>query len=195
VSTNEYYVYALLDPRQTPARPFYIGKGQGTRHTTHLLKTESSSKGQRIQEIRDDGNEPVSQILITGLSEAQAYLLEAQLIGAFGTVDSGGSLTNQIVPSGRRASSRVRVALPWGAEERASVGREILLQAVLDLLEVNPQGVTNSEIASVLGLRSEHLGGAKDYLSYSLLGILLSRKAIGKSGGKYRFAARDQSSA
>lgn len=193
MSTNEYYVYALLDPRDTPARPFYIGKGQGTRHVTHLLKAESSSKGKRIQQIREAGIEPVSQILVTDLSEDQAYLLEAQLIGAFGTESSGGSLTNQVVPSGKRRSERAHVTLPWGAEERAAVGREILLQAVLDLIEVNPNGVTNSDVASVLDLRSDHLGGAKDYLSYSLLGILLSRKAILKVKSRYFYAKSDQS--
>ncbi len=194
MSTNEYYVYALLDPRQNPARPFYVGKGKGSRKDSHLLKDEASAKGLRIQEIRAAGLEPVSQIMITGLSESQAYLLEAQLIGAFGTESVAGSLTNQVTPSGKRRSSQSQITIPWGAAERASVGREILCQAILDLIEVNPKGLSNSDVASVLALRSEHLGGAKDYLSYSLLGILLSRNAIQKVGSRYFNVPKDLSS-
>jgi hypothetical protein len=64
----------------------------------------------------------------------------------------------------------------------------------LDLIEVNPKGLSNSDVASVLALRSEHLGGAKDYLSYSLLGILLSRNAIQKVGSRYFNVPKDLSS-
>ena len=194
VSTNEYYVYALLDPRQNPARPFYVGKGQGSRKNSHLMKGEASAKGVRIQEIRSAGKEPISQVMVSGLSDEQAYLLEAQLIGAFGTERMGGSLTNQVTPSGKRRSSHSHVTIPWGVEERSSVGREILCQAVLDLIEANAEGVSNSDVASILALRSEHLGGAKDYLSYSLLGILLSRNAIQKVGSRYLPAPKDLSS-
>lgn len=194
MSTSEYYVYALMDPRGNPARPFYVGKGQGNRNSSHLMEVESTSKGRRIEAIRAAGHEPVSQILVSGLSEAQAYLLEAQLIGAFGTESTGGILTNQVLPGGERRSRRSQVSIPWGGQERAVVGRELLCEVVLDLVKLNPEGVTNSDVASILGLRSDHLGGAKDYLSYSILGILLARNQIKKEGKRYQCWPQDLSS-
>lgn len=194
LNAGEYYVYALLDPRQNPAKPFYVGKGQGNRDSSHLVDNEASPKGRRIREIREAGQEPVSQILISGLSDPQAHLLEAQLISAFGTMSTGGILTNQVIPGGERRSGRGEVTIPWGAPERAAVGRELLCEVVLDLVKLNPQGVTNADVASVLGLRSDHQGGAKDYLSYSILGLLLSRNLIAKEGKKYFYVPHDLSS-
>ncbi len=194
MSTNEYYVYALLDPREKLARPFYVGKGLGNRNSSHLVEVDSSPKGRRIQEIREAGEEPVSQIMISGLSDGQAYLLEAQLIGAFGTESTGGILTNQVIPGGEHRTSRVQVTIPWGAQERAAAGRELLCDAVLDLVKCNPQGVTNADVASVLALRSDHQGGAKDYLTYSIIGILLARNLLTKEGKRYLCVPHDLSS-
>jgi uncharacterized protein len=40
-----FYVYALKDPRTSPAKPFYIGKGVGTRAWDHLLRPDETAKG------------------------------------------------------------------------------------------------------------------------------------------------------
>jgi hypothetical protein len=37
MAETSYYVYALKDPRTSPAKPFYIGKGKGTRAYDHLI--------------------------------------------------------------------------------------------------------------------------------------------------------------
>lgn len=52
VTVGAYYVYALKDPQTSPARPFYIGKGVGTRAWDHLINIDNTPKGQRIAAIR-----------------------------------------------------------------------------------------------------------------------------------------------
>lgn len=41
------------------------------------------------------------------------------------------------------------------------------------LAKTNPHGISNSDAAKYLGLQSDYGGGSKDYLSYSLLGLLM----------------------
>ena len=62
-----YYVYALKDPRTSPAAPFYIGKGIGTRSHDHLRRPDSTPKGQRIREILAAGAEVLVVRLVEGL--------------------------------------------------------------------------------------------------------------------------------
>ncbi len=41
------------------------------------------------------------------------------------------------------------------------------------LAKTNPHGISNSDAAKYLGLQSDYGRSAKDYLSYSLLGLLM----------------------
>ena len=41
---NPFYVYALKDPREKPAKTFYIGKGTGTRAWEHQKEKGDSDK-------------------------------------------------------------------------------------------------------------------------------------------------------
>lgn len=184
-ASQAYYVYALLDPRELQALPFYIGKGHGPRKSQHLDQPDASEKWKTIEAIREDNCEPLVTELITDLTEEQALLLEAQLIGAFGTRETGGLLTNQVIPSGTSRSRSSTLTMPSGALERAQVGLSLLKQSVLDLVAANPQGVTNADVASSLGLRSDFVGSSKDYLSYSLIGLLLNAHQIKKDGRRY----------
>lgn len=170
---SSFYVYALKDPRNSPAAPFYIGKGTGTRSHNHLARVDDTLKGQRILDIRDSGMDVLVTRLVDQLTEIQALRLEAELIAAFGTVATGGLLTNTVMPSGLGAKQRTAVTVPSGAKEKAQIGLSLLKDAILELAQANPQGITNSETASLLGLRSDYGGGSKDYLSYSLIGLLM----------------------
>ncbi len=82
-------------------------------------------------------------------------------------------LTNAVVPSGLGGKSRKDVVVPQGSIERAQLGLQLMKTAILELAKANPTGITNSDAASLLGLHSDYLGKQKDYLSYSVLGLLM----------------------
>lgn len=66
-------------------------------------------------------------------------------------------------------------------------GLNILKKSVLELLKNSPKGKTNTEIAKELNLLSDFQGRQKNYLTYSLLGLLLSEnKIITEKEGKKR---------
>lgn len=187
---TSYYVYALKDPRVSPALPFYIGKGTGTRSFDHLMKPDNTRKGLKIKEIEAAGAKVLVSRLVDALDEHQAIRLEAELISAFGTIDTGGLLTNTVMPSGLATKVRASVIVPSGVKEKAQLGLTLLKEAVLELAKANPGGVSNSDTASLLGLRSDYGGGSKDYLSYSLLGILMREGKLERSRTGRKHVAR-----
>jgi hypothetical protein len=185
-----YYVYALKDPRTSPALPFYIGKGVGTRSHDHLVRPDETRKGQRIQEIVADGSSVLVARLVDSLMENQAIRLEAELISAFGTIDSGGLLLNSVLPTGLGKKTRASVVLPSGVKEKAQLGLALLKESMLEFARANSGGISNAEAASLLGLRSDYGGGSKDYLSYSVLGILMREGRLERVKSTRRHVAR-----
>jgi hypothetical protein len=169
--------------------PFYIGKGVGSRRFDHLRCDDESEKSQRIRAIRSEGFDVLVSVLVDNLTEDQALKLEAELIAAFGTVDTGGILLNRVMPSGLGAKSRPELNIPSGVKEKAQLGLALLKEAVLELARTNPNGITNAETASVLGLRSDYGGGSKDYLSYSILGLLMRDGKVQRVGRTRRHVA------
>jgi hypothetical protein len=78
------YVYVLIDPRPSPPRPFYVGKGVGNRvfaHAHDAIRTPSNSdKLETIRSIHSEGRSVVVQIVRHGLDDATALAVEAACI-------------------------------------------------------------------------------------------------------------------
>jgi len=57
---------------------------------------------------------------------------------------------------------------------------------VLELAKANAKGVTNSDVCHSLGLHSNYAGGSKDYLSWSVIGLLMQEGRLKRvdSGGR-----------
>ena len=70
----------------------------------------------------------------------------------------------------------------------AQSGLHQIEEALLKLLEVNPQGLRNIEIADSLGLHSSSQGKQRNYLTYSILGNLIEHGKVVKEGIRYRKA-------
>ena len=91
----QYYVYRLIDPRN--GQTFYVGKGnrvfahvydalKGFDGKTYVDKEEDdvSAKIQQIRDIRSSGLEVIHIIQRYGLTEKEAFEVEAALIDAYG---------------------------------------------------------------------------------------------------------------
>lgn len=190
MTDSSYYIYALKDPRQSPALPFYIGKGTGTRAWDHIARVDETSKGKRIQDIQSAGHEVVVTVMADELSEPQALKLEAELISAFGTEETGGMLTNSVIPSGSAKTAKTDLVIPFGVREKAQLGLSLLKESMLELAQANPKGIQNSQSARALGLQSDYLGGSKDYLSWSILGLLMREGRLKRVEGSRRHVAQ-----
>jgi len=97
-----FYVYLLIDPRTDEV--FYVGKGTGNRIFSHLnasiKKPIKSEKLDRIREIRCKCGEVKHIVLRHGLTEKEAFEVEASLIDILGLT----ALTN--VVSGVESNER-----------------------------------------------------------------------------------------
>lgn len=83
VEKLNYYVYALIDPRTN--KVFYIGKGKGNRIYAHveaseLVDVKEVIKIAKIREIRAAKKEVKHVVIRHGLTEDQAFAVEAAMI-------------------------------------------------------------------------------------------------------------------
>lgn len=77
------------------------------------------------------------------------------------------------------------------AHEQAQAALEQLKLAIVEHLAQHPEGSGNVDVADALGLRSDFEGEQKDYLSWSILGILINENRVRyeKVNGRRRYFA------
>lgn len=89
-SNKKYYVYRLVDPRTL--QTFYVGKGCGDRVLQHIKDANklinkhedaTSLKTQQIAEILSVGKQVIPIIHRRGMTESQAFEVEAALIDCY----------------------------------------------------------------------------------------------------------------
>lgn len=188
MAQNPFYVYALKDPREKPSKPFYIGKGTGNRAWEHQANIDESEKGLLIQNIKADGHNVIHTIIADNLTEQQALKIEAELISAFGVRSQGGLLTNRVKPNTENISKNIKLNIPDGCYEKAQMALELLKSSVMELAKANPSGISNSDAAKYLGLQSDYGGGSKDYLSYSIIGLLMKEGRLVRNSSRKHVA-------
>lgn len=101
-----FYVYGLFDSGN-PNLPFYLGKGCGNRVFSHargeqFFKAEDellSRKYQNISDIRNAGRLVIHKIIRFGLSEDEAFKIEASLIDLVNLINPD-TLKNEISGQG-----------------------------------------------------------------------------------------------
>lgn len=123
---NEYYVYALLDPRKPGVfkyeninhvfnfEPYYIGKGTKNRIIRHFTDLEYSKrynkiKYHKIKNIIKAGYDPKLYfgILNNSLEEKQALLLESQYVKILGRIDKKTGILSNLTDGGEDSSMMI----------------------------------------------------------------------------------------
>jgi hypothetical protein len=78
------------------------------------------------------------------------------------------------------------------ARSKAAMGLDLIREAILEHL-AGKDWLRNADIARELGLESDHEGNQRDYLTYSVLGLLLKQHEVEKfrRGSSVYYVLRD----
>lgn len=127
----KYYVYMLLDPYNN--KPFYIGKGIGNRVFNHLNcalndTDTTNAKYDKIREITKKGQTIKHIIVRHGLTENEAYQIEASLIDSL--TYCGLFLSNKVgghnsIEKGLMTSEEIKRL--YNAEQLEKIGEDCIL--------------------------------------------------------------------
>lgn len=63
-------------------------------------------------------------------------------------------------------------------EDKSRNGLNLLKEAITEYINLYPEGVSNGDIARALGLESDFGGNQKNYLSWSVIGLLVKEGKI-----------------
>jgi hypothetical protein len=69
--------------------------------------------------------------------------------------------------------------------EKAQRGRDLICDAVVELLEASKTAMSHAEIVNQLGIQSDFEGKSQNYLSWSVLGILVNQGRIKYVGSRH----------
>jgi hypothetical protein len=72
--------------------------------------------------------------------------------------------------------------------EKAQAAVEMLKEAVLEVLSAHPEGLRHADIVNMLDIRSDYSGRQKNYLSWSVVGLLMNAGKIRRQGDTYSIA-------
>lgn len=129
------YVYLLVDPRTNV--PFYVGKGRGLRHASHLAEAvvaqddeNASAKVAHIRELIDNALTPEVWILRYGLNEREYTQVEAAAIDLL--------MTFPLQTGPTRVPLAVEGALTNARREEARGHGILPLQALVDEFAAPP---------------------------------------------------------
>ena len=63
-------------------------------------------------------------------------------------------------------------------KEKSIYAVSLLKEAILEVIKQNPEGIINNDIARFLKLESDFEGNQKNYLSWSVLGLLVNEGKV-----------------
>jgi hypothetical protein len=142
-----FYVYLLIDPRDSEI--FYVGKGVNDRVFHHAAAAVDdsgvmSAKLDRIRAIHADGHQVRHELLRFGLTEREAFQVEAAAIQLVGITDLTNEVAGHHVGIRGRMSTEVAISI-FAAEPCPTIDEPVLLIRIpklwhpamteLDLLE------------------------------------------------------------
>lgn len=81
------------------------------------------------------------------------------------------------------------------AREKAQAGRDLMKEAVLDLIHASGRALTHSDIVNELDIPSDFAGVGKNYLSWSIVGLLVNEEKIRYQGDRHKrvyYVRKDQ---
>ena len=90
-----------------------------------LKKVDETKKGKYIQEIISGGDYPIVTKIVEQLTEEQALQIELELIASFGTIETGGSLYNTVIPKSIKPKIDNKIIVPSGALEKCPIRSKV----------------------------------------------------------------------